>query len=55
MGPESKSLFTAAEKGDWSGVFDSLAAMHKAARERQGGKYQLEFASGLSRGMGGSE
>jgi hypothetical protein len=37
MGPESKSLFTAAESGDWRGVFDSLAAMHKAAREGQNG------------------
>ena len=37
MGPESKSLFAAAENGDWRGVFDSLAAMHKAAREEQSG------------------
>jgi hypothetical protein len=53
MGPESESLFTAAEKCDWSGVFDSLAAMHKAARERQGGStswnsqvvYPVEWAA----------
>jgi hypothetical protein len=37
MGAESKSLFTAAENGDWRGVFDSLAAMHKFAREGQSG------------------
>jgi hypothetical protein len=30
-------LFTAAENGDWGSVSDSLAAMHKSAREAQSG------------------
>ena len=33
MSPESKSLFAAAEAGDWHGVFDALAAMHRGFRE----------------------
>ncbi len=33
MVPECQWLFTAAEKGDWSEVFKSLAAMHQAMRE----------------------
>lgn len=33
MSPLSSSLFTAAETGDWRGVFNSVAAMHKAMRE----------------------
>jgi hypothetical protein len=53
MGMESKSLFTAAEKGDWGGVFNSLEAMHEAAKERQGGStkwdsqvvYPVEWAA----------
>jgi hypothetical protein len=53
MGAESKSLFTAAENGDWCGVFDSLAVMHKAGRERRSGStrwnsqmvYPVEWAA----------
>lgn len=52
MGALSKSLFTAAENGDWRGVFDSLAAMRQAAREGQGGSgskltvvYPVEWAA----------
>lgn len=53
MGVESQSLFTAAENGDWPGVFDSLEAMHEAARERQRGSskwdsqvvYPVEWAA----------
>ena len=37
MGAISKSFFTAAENGEWRGVFDSLAAMHHAAQEGQSG------------------
>ncbi len=33
MVPESRALFAAAEKADWPGVFESIAAMHKAMRE----------------------
>ncbi len=33
MVPESRSLFAAAEQGDWPAVFASLEAMHKAMRE----------------------
>src|SRR5205807_1705788 len=35
MGPISKSFFTAAENGDWRGVFDGLTAMRQSAREGQ--------------------
>jgi hypothetical protein len=37
MGPESKSLFAATERGDWRGVTDSLAAMCKGAWEEPSG------------------
>lgn len=37
MGLETTSLFTAAENGYWGGVRESLAAMHKAAREGRSG------------------
>jgi hypothetical protein len=33
MGPLSQAFFTAAEKGDWRGVFDRLAAFRDCARE----------------------
>src|SRR5215831_13690113 len=33
MGPLSQAFFTAAEKGDWRGVFDDLAAFRDCARE----------------------
>lgn len=50
MGPESKSLFDAAENNNWRGVIDSLAAMCRAGREpesansRSNAVYPVEWA-----------
>ena len=50
MSPQSKSLFAAAEAGDWRGVFDTLAAMHKGFREGESSRptswavYPVEWA-----------
>jgi len=33
MSPESTSFFAAAEHCDWPGLFDALAAMHRAMRD----------------------
>lgn len=33
VSPESSSFFAAAERSDWPGLFDAIAAMHQAMRE----------------------
>jgi hypothetical protein len=33
ISPESSSFFAAAERSDWPGLFDAIAAMHQAMRE----------------------
>jgi hypothetical protein len=47
MSPVSKSLFAAAEAGDWRGAFDALATMHQGFREEERAKwavYPVEWA-----------
>lgn len=49
MSPESTVFFTAAERCDWSRLFDAIAAMHRAMREgssqrAQSAVYPVEWA-----------
>ena len=49
MSPESSSFFAAAERCDWPGLFDAIAAMHRAMREgksrsAQWAVYPVEWA-----------
>jgi hypothetical protein len=50
MSSESKSLFAAAETGDWRGVVNALAALYRGFRESEGGAprnwavYPIEWA-----------